>query len=630
MTAADTAALVPGAGGRHGRRPAADLTVLARHRLKVQVATDMLAWCAALAFACAARYDFNLEAVRLRGLAGMVLLAGGLQAGAGYATGLYRGRRRFGSFDEVAVLVPATLSVTVVLFAVDLLAGAPRLLPLSVSVAGGPSALVLAGGVRYAWRLRLDRLRRPSGDDATRLLVFGAGEGGLQVITSLLRNPAAPYLPVALLDDDPGKLRLKILGVPVVGDRGAVAEAAARYHASLLLIAIPSAGAELVGELTDLASAAGLRVKVLPPVGELLSDRVGAGDIRSLAAADLLGRHEIDTDVDAIAGYLTGKRVLVTGAGGSIGSELCRQIYRFAPAELVKLDRDESALHNVQLSIEGRGLLDSPEVVLLDIRDQARVEELFASRRPEVVFHAAALKHLPLLERFPGEAVKTNLRGTLNLLQAAQRSGVDRFVNISTDKAADPISVLGYSKRIAERLTAWFAGHADGVFLSVRFGNVLGSRGSVLTAFRAQLAAGGPLTVTHREVTRYFMTIEEAVQLVIQAGAIGRDGEALVLDMGAPVRIASVAERLAAQADRPVEIVYTGLRPAEKLREARLGRGEVDVRPVHPLVSHVPVPPCEPWRVAGLDPAAPPSVLVAGLQRLSAATTAEVAGHREG
>jgi FlaA1/EpsC-like NDP-sugar epimerase len=307
--------------------------------------------------------------------------------------------------------------------------------------------------------------------------------------------------------------------------------------------------------------------------------------------ADLLGRHEVDTDVDSIAGYVTGKRVLVTGAGGSIGSELSRQLYRFAPASLVLLDRDESALHAVQLSIEGRALLDSRNLVVCDIRDEDRVRQVFAEHQPEVVFHAAALKHLPLLQMHPAEALKTNVWGTQVLVDAALETGVERFVNISTDKAADPSSVLGYSKRLAERLTAAAADRGDGIFLSVRFGNVLGSRGSVLMAFASQIEAGGPVTVTDPEVTRYFMTVEEAVQLVIQAGAVGRDGEALVLDMGEPVCIDDVARRLIAEADRPIEVVYTGLRDGEKLHEVLFGSGEDGTSPIHPRISHVPVPP---------------------------------------
>jgi FlaA1/EpsC-like NDP-sugar epimerase len=266
------------------------------------------------------------------------------------------------------------------------------------------------------------------------------------------------------------------------------------------------------------------------------------------------------------------------------------------------LDRDESALHAVQLSLHGRALLDSDEVVLADIRDRDRTREVFAQFRPQIVFHAAALKHLPLLERYPAEALKSNVWGTQTVLEAAMACGVTSFVNISTDKAADPVSVLGYSKRVAERLTAYAATQAPGTYLSVRFGNVLGSRGSVLGALSAQVAAGGPVTVTHPLVSRYFMTTDEAVQLVLQAAVIGRDGEVLVLDMGEPVLIADIARRLTAGTAREIEIIFTGLRPGEKLAENALGRGEPDERPYHPLIRHVPVAPLPPSLIRNLRP----------------------------
>jgi FlaA1/EpsC-like NDP-sugar epimerase len=292
--------------------------------------------------------------------------------------------------------------------------------------------------------------------------------------------------------------------------------------------------------------------------------------------------------------------VLVTGAGGSIGSELCRQILRADPGELMMLDRDESALHSLQLSLSGRALLDGPELILADLRDGEGIARTIRDRRPDIIFHAAALKHLTLLQRHPGEAIKTNVWGTLSVLNAAR--DVARFVNISTDKAANPISVLGYSKRITERLTAHTGANEAGTFLSVRFGNVLSSRGSVVTAFRAQIDAGLPITVTHPDVTRYLMSVQEAVQLVLQAAALGRDGEALVLDMGKPVRIDDLARQLAAQAPGEPRIIYTGLRPGEKLHEDLLGEGEIDVRPLHPLISHVSVPALNPTEVTALDP----------------------------
>jgi FlaA1/EpsC-like NDP-sugar epimerase len=421
---------------------------------------------------------------------------------------------------------------------------------------------------------------------------------------------------VALLDDDPHKRNLRVSGVPVVGDRSQIAAASRQFQATLLLIAIPSASASLIAELTTMAEQAHLKVKVLPPVSELFGAGVGVADIRDISITDLLGRREVHTDLRAIAGYLEGRRVLVTGAGGSIGSELCRQIHRFNPAQMVMVDHDGSALHALELSLHGRALLDSPDVVVLDIRDRQRLQRMFELHRPEVVFHAAAFKHLTLAERYPDEAVRTNVWGALNVLELAASAGVERFINISTDKAADPISVLGYSKRITERLTAHVAAETAGTYLSVRFGNVLASSGSVLKTFEAQVAAGGPVTVTHPEVTRYFMTVEEAVQLVIQAGAIGRDGEALVLDMGDPVRILDVAQRFAARVERPVDIVFTGLRPGEKVREVLLGDGEQDNRPIHPLVTHVVVPPLDPVMTLQLDPLADSEVVTERLREV--------------
>lgn len=585
---------------------------------QAKIALDGLSWVLAVFAATAARYDFALRKVDLGGLVLMGTLALIVQVASGFVSGLYRGRWRFGSFDEVLGLVRASAITSLTLFLLDLLKR-PRLIPLSATLSGGFIALVLMAGSRFMWRLLLERMRRPTGEDAARLLIFGAGEGGAQVVTAALRDPASRYIPVALLDDDHHKRHLRIMGVPVVGGRMAIGEAAKKYRADALLIAIPSAGSELVAELTDIARQAGLRAMVLPPVSELFGAAVGIGDIRAVTELDLLGRHQVETDIGSIAGYITGKRVMVTGAGGSIGSELCRQLYRFAPSELIMLDRDESGLQAVQFSIEGRSLLDSDSLVLGNIRDAALVRDVFERHQPDVVFHAAALKHLPLLERHVAEAYKVNVLGTLNVLDAALSVGVERFVNISTDKAADPCSVLGYTKRITERLTAHYAAKGRGTFISVRFGNVLGTNGSMLGIFRAQIENGGPVTVTHPEVTRYFMTVEEAVQLVIQAGAIGRDGETLVLDMGTPVRIVDVVERLVAQADRHVEIVYTGLRSGEKLHETLIGAHEKANRPVHPLISHVSVPPLDPHDAISVDLESEADEMKGTLKRLSGA-----------
>ena len=508
----------------------------------------------------------------------------------GYVVGIYRRRWRYGSFDEVGGLVVATLITTSVLFVLRFFDQSLNPFPRSVILIAGFAGLCFVAASRYAWRLIREQLRRPTAQTAAKILVYGAGEGGIQMVNTLLRNPQSPYLPVGFLDDNPDTHRLSISGVPVLGGRDQLSQARARTGAKTLLIAIPSADSALIGDISARARELSMDVKVLPAVQNLNERPLDTSDIRDLTDEDLLGRRKVVIDLQQISDYLVNRRVLVTGAGGSIGSELCRQLARFNPAELIMLDRDESALHEVQLSIHGRALLDTPQTVLADLRDEATINHIFDTRKPEVVFHAAALKHLPLLERYPLEAYQTNVLGTLTLLNAAQRTGVGVFVNISTDKAANPISVLGYSKRIAERVTAAVGQSAkSGKYMSVRFGNVLGSRGSVLMSFRDQIAKGGPLTVTHRGVTRYFMTISEAVQLVIQAGAIGSSGEALVLDMGTPVSIYDVAKQLVTNSGKPVEIEIVGLRAGEKVHEELFGDGEIDTRPRHPLISHVPV-----------------------------------------
>ena len=331
------------------------------------------------------------------------------------------------------------------------------------------------------------------------------------------------------------------------------------------------------------------------------------------AAADQVS---ITTDLDSIAHYLTGKRVLVTGAGGSVGSELCRQLKRLGPERLLMLDRDESALHAVQLSIEGWALRDG-NLVLCDIRDEEHLREVFDRHRPHVVFHAAALKHLALLGRFPAEALKTNVQATERLLDLACEYGIERFVNISAGKAADPTSVLGATKRIIERLTSYMAKRAEGEYLSVRFGNVVSSRGSFLPLLQAQIDAGGPVTIPHPEFTRSFMTIEEAVQLVIQAGALGSGGEVLVLDMGEPVKIVEVARRLIAQSGKSISIEYSGLRDGEKRHGVLLGRDEMCCRSIHPLIQHVVVPPVLPKDVKDLLRPMGDAELIASLIRVA-------------
>jgi len=463
-------------------------------------------------------------------------------------------------------------------------------------------ALVLSAYGRAAWRrLREYDDEHYNDDGATRVLVVGAGEAGRELISSMLRDPRRQWQPVGILDDDPAKRHRRVRQVPVLGRTGQLAEKAQLTGVGTVVIALPSASAEVIARLRHAAIDADLEVKVLPASTQLLNGHVGIRDLRDINLTDVLGRNQLDTDIGSIADYLQGRRVLVTGAGGSIGSELCRQIHGFEPAELMMLDRDESALHAVQLSIYGHGLLDTPDTVLVDIRDNPALAIVFEEHRPEIVFHAAALKHLPMLERFSSEGWKTNVLGTLNLLRLSEKSGVGHFVNISTDKAADPSSVLGATKRIAEQLTAWQAKETGHRYISVRFGNVLGSRGSMLQTFTAQIEAGGPITVTHPDVSRYFMTIPEACELVVQAGAIGGPGDLMVLEMGDPVKILDVAKRMITLSGaHGVEIVFTGLRPGEKLHEKLFGDDERADATEHPMIRSVPVPVLDPAHLSDL------------------------------
>jgi FlaA1/EpsC-like NDP-sugar epimerase len=507
---------------------------------------------------------------------------------------LYSGRHLPGSLDE-ASLVALCGGFVGLLTSVVLTVGREiRSLALSVPLAAAAASVLACLAVRVAYRRLKERSHRGSG--GSRAVVVGAGAAGSRLVRDLHLEPNRPYDPVAFVDDDPGKRHFRVGYTRVLGTVGDLERIIRSEDIESVLVAAPSAGPDLVKRVNDIAEKAGVTTKVLPTLAELAGQEPGFRDLRDLELSDFLGRRQVQTDLTQVSHYLTGRRVLVTGAGGSIGSELCRQIAQFGPSSLMMLDRDESALHALQLSLDGRGQLDTRDLILADIRDVGAVREVFAERRPEVVFHAAALKHLSMLQMYPEEARKTNVVGTANVVAAAVAAGVAVFINISTDKAADPTSVLGWSKRLAERITAHSA--SSGRYVSVRFGNVLGSRGSVLTAFAEQIRTGGPITVTDPEVTRYFMTIAEAVQLVLQAGAIGRSGDVLILDMGTPVRIMDLAQQFMSISGRHVPVAVTGLRPGEKLHEVLCSDSE-DLLPTHhPAITCAPVPAMDPRAAA--------------------------------
>lgn len=557
---------------------------------------DTVIWAAMFIVAFWMRFDFSVDQLaQSLGMSRFYVVLAALIASTwavGWFTGLYRGRFVPGSVLESSVLTFVVATSTVAVFLGHIVSGQSDGVPRSTPVVAGAFMTLTALVLRSLAR-RKKLFGAGARKDAEPALIFGAGDGGLQLVRQLRRSEVSQFNPVGILDDDPDKQYMVIEGVRVSGGREKIEELAAKTKASTLLLAVPSLPTEELIDIRDRAEAAGLYVLVLPALNAMMRGRVTANELRQINVDDLLGRKPARLNQTQIAAYLRGKRILVTGAGGSIGSELCRQLVQFRPAELMMLDRDESGLHSVQLSISDQAMLDGDDTILASIRDREAIMEIFVTRKPQIVFHAAALKHMPLLEHYPLEALKTNVVGTLNILDAAEAGGVETFVNISTDKAANPCSALGTSKRIAERLTAAKAIEDNTAkYVSVRFGNVLGSRGSVLTVFEKQIKDGGPVTVTDPEVNRFFMTIPEACQLVLQSSAVGATGETLVLDMGEPIKIANVAKTLIEQSGKNIAIVYTGLRESEKLAEELFDDTEVPVvGRRHAALSEVRVPP---------------------------------------
>ena len=551
-------------------------------RRLLQAGWDVISWVIAIPLAVWLRYDLNPPA----GLEPEVLIAGGLAALAQLIIGgiarLYRGRYVVGSFDEVFGMVLGSLVIGAI-GTVALLVLPPSTFPRTAFILGAGIATTSMLGARFIWRglQRRVALKR----QGRRTVIYGAGDAGSQVVQLLLADRNGDSQPIGFIDDDPSKQHLRRSGIRVLGTLNDLDALIEKEGVQVVLVAIAGISSDRLLAVDRICRGHGVALRVIPTVSEITDGAVRLGDISDVTEEDLMGRRPIQTDEVAITDFIRGKRVLVTGAGGSIGSELARQLLRYEPHQLTLLDRDESALHSTQLTLDGTGDLTSNSLVLADIRDQRALDTIFAAHRPEIVFHAAALKHLTMLERFPSEAFKTNVLGTRNVLDCSLRHGVDIFVNVSTDKAADPKNILGYSKLITERLTASAPAPKDARYMSVRFGNVLGSRGSVIETFRFQISQGGPLTVTDKNVTRYFMTIPEAVHLILQAAVIGESGETLILDMGEPVKISDIAHYMVERSGRKIEIVYTGLRPGEKLEETLVSRTEVFTEPKHPLIS---------------------------------------------
>ena len=557
-------------------------------RRATQAIWDGLSWVVAVPLAVLLRYDLNPPpglmawSFLIGAVAGLTYLIIGL------LFRLYQGRYVVGSFDEVfgVALTAMFLGLAGTLVAA-LIPDNP--FPRSAFIIATGIALISMLGARFLWRGAKEQsaLKRTG----SRTLIYGAGDAGAQIVNLMLADRKGPFQPIGFIDDDPSKAHLRRAGIRVLGTQEQLEDLITRYQVDILLVAIAGITAERLLDLDNRCRPLQVKVQVIPTATEIVGGAVKLGDISDVTDEDLLGRRPIQTDENQITDFIRGKRILVTGAGGSIGSELARQLSRYAPAQLTLLDRDESALLQVQLTLDGSGNPTSRDLVLADIRDEEALNAIFQENGPEIVFHAAALKHLSFLERFPAEAWKTNVLGTRNVLSAAQQASVDVFVNISTDKAADPTSVLGFSKRVTERITAGVEQEGTKTYVSVRFGNVLNSRGSVIETFRYQIQKGGPVTVTDQRMTRYFMTVSEAVHLVLQASVLGHHGETLVLDMGEQVPIIDVARQMIQRSGRDIDVVFTGIRPGEKLEEQLIDPHETSTRQRHPLISHCRVPP---------------------------------------
>ncbi len=565
-----------------------------------QVAIDLALLSLALWIAFYTRFDWNPPSLYFKRIAILWPYVVALQYLTLMGFGVHRFSWRYIGLHEVTRILVATLIAAVVFLGIRLVAieiqphfrpATYVLLPLGINLIDLGLAFLLVVGARVLRRILGERSQaRSHSSEAGRArptILLGAGQAGVLVAKELGHRPELQMKPIAFLDDDPVKTGLVIHGIPVLGTTAEIAAICERTNAEQLLITIANASGKDIRRLSSLCHGVGLPTKIIPGIYEIVGGKVNLSRIRELDIEDLLGREPVNLDESAISKEIAGRTVLVSGAGGSIGAELCRQVCRFHPAALIMVEQAETPLFDIHRELAAA----FPEVRLVpciaDVCDQARIEALFAEHRPQIVFHAAAHKHVPMMEFNPGEAIKNNVGGTRVLADVADQSGVDAFVMISTDKAVNPSSIMGVSKRVAELYTQALSRQSKTRFVTVRFGNVLGSAGSVVPIFKEQIARGGPVTVTHPDMKRYFMTIPEACQLVLQAGAMGRGGEIFILDMGEPVEIVGLARdliRLSGLEPEDIDIEFLGLRPGEKLFEELSVSEENATKTRHPKI----------------------------------------------
>ncbi|EJR44837.1 hypothetical protein IIK_04967 [Bacillus cereus VD102] len=448
--------------------------------------------------------------------------------------------------------------------------------------------LLLIGGSRFVWRMFRDTYITKAADKK-RTLIIGAGSAGTMVVRQLQHNKEADLYPIAFVDDDRNKQKLEIYNVPVIGTTNHIKEVVEDNDIEHIIIAIPSLNRKQINEIFEKCTKTKAKTQIVPMLEDLLDGKVSVNEVRDVQVEDLLGREPVQLDDAGIGEKITGKTILVTGAGGSIGSEICRQVMKYKPAKIVLLGHGENSIYNIEMEMRVT-YKDSVEITteIADVQDRNKIFEIMKKHCPYIVYHAAAHKHVPLMERNPEEAVKNNIFGTKNVAEAADTFRVNTFVMVSTDKAVNPTNVMGATKRFAEMLVQHMASISTGTrFVAVRFGNVLGSRGSVIPLFKKQIQKGGPVTVTHPDMIRYFMTIPEASRLVIQAGTLARGGELFVLDMGDPVKIVDLAKNLITLSGYSIEeigIEFTGLRPGEKMYEELLNESEIHPEQIFPKI----------------------------------------------
>ena len=527
------------------------------------------------------RFDFSIPESWLPVMWKVLPLAVGIKLAVFAAMKMFQGWWKYVSLRDVTQLARGLAVGSVLFVVVNALLATGVAFPRSVYVLDFVLGVMFVGGARGSLRLLREAARSVAvgPTDKSNLLIIGAGDTGETLLREIQKNPNLPYNPIGFLDDDSYKHGLQIHGVPVLGSMKELQFLVEKHGVQSIIIAMPSASREEMRRVIEATKQTGIRTQILPAVESILEGRVSLQALREVSISDLLGREPVKLDTASIGRFLQGRRVLVTGAGGSIGSEICRQVLRFSPARLVMVEQGETPLFYIHRELaEEHG--DVLEPYIADVTDRKRMEQIFAEHTPEVVIHAAAYKHVPLMERHPSEAVTNNVCGTRTVAQLSGEFGVSTFVLISTDKAVNPTSVMGSTKRVTELLVLDLNEKYETDFCAVRFGNVLGSNGSVVPIFREQIRKGGPVTVTHPEMTRYFMTIPEASQLVLQAAAIGNGGEVFILDMGQPVKIADLARdmiRLSGLREDEIEIVYSGIRPGEKLfEELALDAEDVD------------------------------------------------------